>query len=433
MLFLSIFQDDSFWWNQDGIINWEEIEKPGGVQKFVEHIYSFHALLLRNEDPDCRVIKLLNEHELRNVVDAYFKNPDTLMRVIMPNPSQDPFCPYVLIMMEDYDMKTAINYKFETMMRNMGITGLHARCSVALMAGLMNPKYMDSLMDIPDFNRMCNLSCFSRIGEVELTCQQSTVAKMSKDAGFEYPTETGRLDFHLLGPCMRCSRFKVLCSKTIPCKRCSKCDEGAEACMPSVHEMISRAKVIVKQIQAGGFLHNDHAKYQLYLQATMYCGKSMMGRTEVRDIFKRISNTMTANHQSINYNLANLPDAVKHLIHERPHFKIEFMDNGRYLVKASDTYKTNFLPDEKLVDVAKRTGIPPRLVDTCNLNEYDMAYRMWLESVSNPNMVVRYTGTAFWSADRVIAYSTLKMVTVILNPMSMISATTISRGSMYTF
>lgn len=430
---MSILQDDSFWGDADDIINWEELEKPGAIQAFLEHIYSFHAMLLRNEDPDSRVIKLLNEHELRNVVEAYFKNPATMMRVIMPNPRDDVLCPYILILMEDYDIKTAINYKFETMMRNMGITGLHARCSVALVSGLMSPKYMDSLIDIPDFNRLCNLSCYNRIGEVELTCQQSTVAHISKEAGFEYPSNTGRLDFHLLGPCIRCSRFKVLCSKTIPCLRCERCDDGAAECGPSQHEMISRAKVVTKQIQAGGFPHNDHAKYQLYLQVTMYCGKSIMGRTEVRDMFKRISTTMLASNETMNYNVTNLPDPIKHLIHERPHFKIEFMDNGRYLVKTSDSYKANFLPEDKMVEVARKYGIPPRLLDTCNLNEYDMAYRMWVESVSNPNMIVRYTGTAYWSHDKIIAYSTIKMVTVIINPMSMITATVISRGSMYTF
>jgi hypothetical protein len=393
----------------------------------VDKLFSFNVLVLRNEDPDCRVIQLMNQYELQNTIARFFTKPDEVIQMTVRNPAKDPFCPYLLLMVESYHKDTVINYKFETLLRNMGVVGIHARCTTALVTGMMNPLYMNSMIDIPEISRLCNLSGFPKLGDIELTCSQSAVAAISRDAGYEYPTESGCFDYRLLGPCSRCSGNKVSCTKIVPCDRCMRSKDDHSTCMPSLHEMVSRAKVIFKQIQSGGFVHNDHAKYQIYLENSMYCSKSMMKRSEIKDMFKRISKAHDMATGAIDYNVDNLPSPIKHLLDGQEHYKIEWMDNGRYLVKASDTYKTNFLPVEKVIDMARKYGLPPKILDMCNLNEYDMAYKMWAESVANPNVTVTYRGTAFWVKLNLISNTTVKMVTVMINPMAMISATVVNR------
>jgi hypothetical protein len=423
-MLLVCFQDDD-----EDFIDWGSFEQPGQISEFVDKLFSFNVLVLRNEDPDCRVIRVMTQYEMQNIVERFFTKPDEIIQMTVRNPTKDPFCPYLMLMLETYHKNTVINYKFETLLRNMEIGAIHARCSTALVTGMMNPLYLNSMIDIPEVARLCNMTSFDKLGEIELTCSQSAVAAISKDAGYEYPAETNGLglDYLLLGPCGRCSGNKVSCTKTIPCDRCLRSKDEKSACMPSLHEMVSRAKVIFKQIQSGGFVHNDHAKYQIYLENSMYCAKSMMKRNEVKDMFKRISKSHDFGAGAIDYNVENLPSPIKHLLHGQEHYKIEWMDNGRYLVKASDTYKTNFLPVEKVIDMARRYGIPPKLLDMCNLNEYDMAYKMWAETVAHPNVVVSYTGISFWVNANIITNTTVKMVTVMVTPMAMISATIVNR------
>ena len=401
-----------------------------GSDAYVEKLFNFRMLVLQNEDPDCRVLELSNKYQLENVTKTYFKT-NNVVQVVLPNPMGDPMCPFIMLIMENYVPTTVVNYKLETLFRKMGINGIHAHCTVALVMGMMTPLYMDSMVDIPEFFRLCNLTFFDRLGDIELTIEKSIVRDIARRAGYDYPDELPQLGFVLLGPCHKCSKGKVSCTKLLPCSRCNKTNCAEDMCQFSIHERQSRCKVLLRSINAGMFGHCDLVRYQLHLQSCMYELTTNLKRGEAKDIFDRIHGNQVVEAKRIDYDATQLPQVILDMIKDKPNFKIEWMDNGRYTVKASLTYKKNFLPNERLIELAKKGNIPPKLIDTCNMNEFDMAYSMWLETVVNPGVIVRYTGTAFWSHDRILADTSIKMVTVIMNPMSMVTATVVGKSQIY--
>jgi hypothetical protein len=392
----------------------------------VDKLFNFRVLVLRNEDSECRVIELTNKYQLNRVTNEYCKSKN-VVQIVLPNPQEDPMCPFIIMIMENYATSSVVNYKLETLFRNLGIKGLHARCSVALVMGMMTPLYMDSMVDIPEFFRLCNMTFYGTLGDIELTSMKSVVVEISRSAGFEYPLLVDDLGFVLLGPCLKCSKGKVSCSKMLPCTRCEKIPHEEVICQFSQHELASRAKVMMRSVSGGTFTHNDIARYQLHLQCNQYGLKNILQRNEAKDIFDRIHAEVDTEKARIDYDMENLATPIKDLIEGEPYFKVEWMDNGRYMIKTSMAYKKNFLPLELLVVTAKKLNVAPKMIDMCNLNEFDMAFQMWVESIVNERVVVRYTGTAWWADDKVVAKTTVKMVTVMTNPMTMITATIISK------
>lgn len=239
----------------------------------------------------------------------------------------------------------------------------------------------------------------------------------------------GDLSYELFGPCQRCSKYKISCSRV---KGCDKCGDRHE-CKPSGHEAVSRSKMLFKNIMLGNLIHNDHVKYQLALETNVYGGKTIIGRKEVKEIKDRISKNTFYLYDVPSGDLGKLPEQLKLHIGECPIFKIEWMRNGRYMCAMSEGYGLNIFTEGEIISISKNTGIAPKLVDECGLTQYDIAYKMWVESVFSPCTNVTYTGAGYWKSDNSVCYSTVRMMSVVINYEYIITATTIGRGSVYIF
>lgn len=183
----------------------------------------------------------------------------------------------------------------------------------------------------------------------------------------------------------------------------------------------------------GGVIHNDYAKYQISLEVNIHGGRTYINRDDIKDMFTRIS-SITIPHPWVPIGeLSELPICIKNHIGERKTFKIEWMFTGRYMCSMSNDYATNMIVEDKIKSISLKNGIPPKLVDYCNLVEYDMPYRMWCESLSAPGSVVSYTGTGFWNSDKKVCFTTVRIMSIIVNHEYIITATTCGRGSKYTF
>lgn len=116
---------------------------------------------------------------------------------------------------------------------------------------------------------------------------------------------------------------------------------------------------------------------------------------------------------------------------EHPTFKVEWMCNGRYLLSMSNSYAQNIIEDSEIGSISKKNGIPPKLVDYCGLADYDMAYRLWVESLYSPGVTATYTGVGFWRSDKSVCYVTVRVISMIINHEYLVTATTCGRGQMY--
>jgi len=99
----------------------------------------------------------------------------------------------------------------------------------------------------------------------------------------------------------------------------------------------------------------------------------------------------------------------------------------------TDSYAMNIIPEESIVTVSRRLGVPSKIVDTCGLADSTMAYRMWCESLFSPCTPVTFTGVGMWMGDNIVCYTTVNMMSVIVNHDYIITATTCSRGQRYQF
>lgn len=200
--------------------------------------------------------------------------------------------------------------------------------------------------------------------------------------------------------------------------------------MPNSNEMSTRAKRLNSSVMTGELLHNDYAKYQLSLEANVYGGRPVLGSAEMEDVIRRIHSYQSGPVIRVG-NISDLPDELKYHVGDHPVYKIEWFFNGRYGCTVSMEYSKHFMTEEEILGIARKYGIPPKLVDSMGLNDHEMAYKMWVESLFSPGICVTYTGSGYWRGDNQLLWSTARVMSVIVNHEYLITATTVGRGTRY--
>jgi len=171
----------------------------------------------------------------------------------------------------------------------------------------------------------------------------------------------------------------------------------------------------------------------MQLQSNRYNVRPILVRTDMMDIFSRIV-TFNSVPMSIEVGvMADLPNSIKHHIGDHETFKVEWMKNGTYLISMSDSYAENVIQETMLAEMARKANVPPKLVDYCGLSEFDMPYKMWIESLFYPSSAISLTGAGFWKTDNKVAWTTVRVMSVIVRHDYIITATTVGRGVTYTF
>ncbi len=232
-----------------------------------------------------------------------------------------------------------------------------------------------------------------------------------------------------MAACSKCVGLKYKCSRAMSCSRCQGNDGP---CIPSIYEWNRRAKSLVSSISNGSYMHSDVARYQIYLQSNVYSTrKTILGINDVRDILLRIDDMEIDEHDSSDP--LYLPVCLQELIQSSPVYKIEYMNNGHYISKTSDDYGVNIMSSVMCMSEAKNNKIPPKVMDTCNMNDIGTAYTLWCESINNPGVVMSATGSGYWKNIDRIMYTTLKMKTVVLSPVRMVSVTCVYHNITHTF
>lgn len=208
---------------------------------------------------------------------------------------------------------------------------------------------------------------------------------------------------------------------------CDNCSTHV-GCLPSSFEFSKRATLLKSKVYTGESDHNDICKYQLHMQASTYTFKSPLGQINANDIFKRIENITHVVGQEESEHVFHIPEALKLMIGEEPVHKIEWFLDGHYLPVTSHGYNSAILNSKDLMRVSMLHKIPPKLVDTLNLNDYLVGYKMWVESVKYPMMQINHTGSGLWRDGNYVCYMTVRMMTVVISYNHSITATVITRG-----
>lgn len=190
-----------------------------------------------------------------------------------------------------------------------------------------------------------------------------------------------------------------------------------------------------KELRNGEYYHNDLARYQIYLESMVFETKNVLTRQDVLDIFNRVARFDAMDTRSQysfeNATVDDLPEFMRDFVAQSDVVKLEFMGMGRYKVIVSDLYETHFMSGNEIIEIAKANRIPPKLVDTCRFNQYDMVYRVWSESLYIPGSVISYTGPAIWRGDNKLAWTTMRVMSYIQAHDTIMTVTLLSRGSKF--
>lgn len=167
--------------------DWTFLNDDGAVERYVNDLFAFRVLLLRNEDVDVQVVKLMDKLCLAYMIDEHFIGRKNTVEMVVANEKDDILCPYFKIIMNNYLETEPVNYKLETFFRTTGVLGIHARCSVALVVGLMSNVNPDSMVDVPiEYYYTCARP-LEITGPVDMFSHQSIMRKRCLDKLMDVP------------------------------------------------------------------------------------------------------------------------------------------------------------------------------------------------------------------------------------------------------
>lgn len=113
------------------------LDTKEAIDDFVEGLTSVTVLFMSNEDPDIRVLSVLDEVQLQMFVADSFGDGDSVMQLIVENNQKNRGeCTHFRLFLQGYGMKKPINYKLESFMRMIKLKGVPARCDKAVVVGL---------------------------------------------------------------------------------------------------------------------------------------------------------------------------------------------------------------------------------------------------------------------------------------------------------
>lgn len=212
---------------------------------------------------------------------------------------------------------------------------------------------------------------------------------------------------------------------------CCQCESKGRSCSASTMEAVARARAVHKSICKYEYVHNDYVMYALHLQACFYNIKSMLFRTEVKDISTRLLQTDNDHGVVVVPNLktAPLPPFLQDMVQISNCYKIETLDStGEYHVTMNDMYIKNFISADQIMGYSMRYSILPKLVDNMGATEHDISYKMWLESVRTPRQCMVYKGYCIWREMRQLIPTTIFMSTCIVSMGQILTVTCMSSG-----
>lgn len=146
------------------------------IDEFVGELTSAEILMMSNEDPDVRVINVMDHAHLHMVVSDYLGDGNDVIQLVVKSETEYPLCTHFKLIMSDHGRQKGTNYKLERFMRMTGIKKILPRCHKAVVVGLDGP--LGSLVNIP---ASLSSGFFSEIGPILSTEVVDTTGEFKCD------------------------------------------------------------------------------------------------------------------------------------------------------------------------------------------------------------------------------------------------------------
>ena len=165
---------------------------------------------------------------------------------------------------------------------------------------------------------------------------------------------------------------------------------------------------------------NELGAYVLHTSAIRQHKRSLLRKKHVVELRERVQTMYPAQEpEKIPCPLmTNLPFALYQCLQSHSVFKIEWFYMGLEMTHSSSEYKDAFYIPRR-----KHRRIYSKVMDTLGLSSWNMAFRMWLETLYRPDTVVRYEGIVFHLQEKRKKNVVVKMVSHVYDYEHVVSLT----------
>lgn len=395
----------------------------------MDELYRFCDLVGPNGEFPVDVVCFANDSIDHRVYQIGFNDIhglSSLLASLMPGqfdcitvPVDKTGCPAVRMFLQGWRSTTCTNFGFASFLAKLDITHISPRCRTAVVVGVNDDILChDVFAPLP-------LECYMGIpvipvgidGRVDLLCDTPIAGKSVSALRAILRGVAGPPTWPLSVKCQACSKSRGVCDYLVGCARCKR---TGGTCIPSEPEWTIRAKNLSTCISSNLVRHHHHAKYILHTQAV--CNQnSVLSASDISGV--RAAVTPREAYPSIAAD-GPFPREIIDLLRTSDCYKLEWMDNGKYVAKLSDVYEKHIISLADIKAVSRKLKCAPKIVDTLNFGRVEQGYEMWTKSLDYHNCVVEYTGYVYWKGVGVVE-TRVKMLSVRFNSVGVLTATVV--------
>ena len=178
--------------------------------------------------------------------------------------------------------------------------------------------------------------------------------------------------------------------------------------------------------------HNDIARYTINMECLKNDIKRVLKNADADDIFKRLMGMNIPMSVECPTEFF-MPQPLMDLMNSTLVYKVEWYKDGVLVVKPSDAYSSNILSHQEVFNISRKHAIPMRLIDTINCADWTVAYQLWVETIENTGMAMKYNTPVFWRDENKVCSTTITMMSILITTTSIVTVTSLSKALMYKF
>ena len=186
---------------------------------------------------------------------------------------------------------------------------------------------------------------------------------------------------------------------------------------------MKRAKDVMEGVLNGRFEHSDLALYHLHINAQRQHKKVALKKQDLADVRGRLKIMFPSSKEPLpKLSLEALPPSLIEFINQPgvEDWKIEWMFQGDYFEQKTDGYKKKFHYNRHGM-----RDVYSKLIDTMGFSRWEIAYKMWLESLYRLDQAIRYEGQSFHVDTKKPVMQVAKMMSHVIDYDHLITVTII--------
>lgn len=191
-------------------------------------------------------------------------------------------------------------------------------------------------------------------------------------------------------------------------------------------DFIKKSKLVFSDVISNKFKYSEQAMFLIHLEAKRVHRRLVFKKKELDEVRDRLFKLYPAKSDDEIPDMLicalppTLTDFMRQFSHDKDGIKVEWFYGGIYYYTANSAYKER-------IDVTRKgeRQLYSKCVDTLAFSEYDIAFKMWLESIDRPGVVIKYDGLGFHRTKNMSVQQTARIMSLIVDASHAITMTVV--------